>query len=295
MGQRNRLGGIGIWSSGWTKAAEGDGAAYGSEYDEAAVEVEALGYSAVWLGSSPAVGFAEPLLKVTSRLTVATGVLRIWDYEATEVAAQRAALERAYPGRFLLGIGVSHGPLIGNTYARPYSTMLAYLDGLDAAPEPVPADARVLAALGPKMLELSRDRAAGAHPYLVTPEHTAKARGILGEGPLLAPEFKVVLDTDLDKARTTARGYLQAYLGFPNYTENLLRSGFTEDDLRDGGSDRLVDALFALGDEDAVAARAAEFVAAGADHLAVQVVTGDAGRPLALEEWRRLAQVLIAG
>lgn len=292
MGQYDRLGRIGIWNSGWTAAVNGAGATYTAAYDEAAAEVEALGYGAVWLGGSPGVGVAEPLLKATTRLTVATGILNIWNDEATEVASQWAAVERTYPGRFLLGLGVSHGPMI-ERYARPYSAMVAYLTALDAAPEPVPAERRVLAALGPKMLELSRDRAGGAHPYLVTPEHTAKARAILGAGPLLAPEVKVVLDTDLDAARATARGHLKTYLALPNYTSNLLRSGFTEEDLAGGGSDRLVDAVFAVGDEAVVAARAAEFLAAGADHLAVQVVTGDPARPLPLAEWRRLAPVLI--
>jgi probable F420-dependent oxidoreductase len=294
MGQYDRLGRIGIWNGAWTKAVNGDGATYTSAYDEAAAEVEELGYGTVWLGGSPGVEVAEPLLNATTGLVVATGILSIWDYEAADVAASRAALERVHPGRFLLGLGVSHGRLT-DRYERPYSAMRDYLTALDEAPEPVPAAGRVLAALGPRMLELSRDRAGGAHPYLVTPEHTAKARAILGEGPLLAPEVKVVLDTDPESARAKARGHLAVYLGLPNYTGNLLRSGFTEEDLQNGGSDRLLDAVFALGDEKAVVARAEEFFAAGADHLAVQVVTGDPARPLPLAEWRRLAPALIRG
>lgn len=292
MGQHDRLGRIGIWSGAWSRAVRGNGATYTSAYDEAAAEIETLGYGALWLGGSPGVDVAVPVLKATTRLVVATGILSIWDYEAAEVAAARAAVEHDHPGRFLLGLGVSHGQLT-DRYERPYSAMREYLTALDDAPDPVPAAGRVLAALGPKMLELSREHAGGAHPYLVTPEHTAKARAILGEGPLLAPELKVVLDPDQDSARAKARGHLEVYLAMPNYTGNLLRLGFTGDDLKDGGSDRLVDALFALGDEDAVAARAAEFVAAGADHLAVQAVTGNPARPLALAEWRRLAPVLI--
>jgi probable F420-dependent oxidoreductase len=295
MGQYDRLGSIGIWSNGWTRAVRGEGGAtWSAEYDEAAAEVEALGYGAVWLGQSPGVETAEPVLKATSGLTVATGILNIWNHEAADVAARRAELERAYPGRFLLGLGVSHGVAV-ERYARPFSAMRDYLAALDAAAEPVPAERRVLAALGPKMLELSRDRAGGAHPYLVTAEHTAKARAILGAGPLLAPEVKVVLDADPDSARAKAREHLALYLALPNYTSNLLRSGFTEEDLAGGGSDRLLDAVFALGDESAVAARTAEFLAAGADHLAIQVVTGDPARPLPLAEWRRLAPVLIEG
>ncbi|MFJ2633094.1 LLM class F420-dependent oxidoreductase [Streptomyces sp. NPDC087422] len=294
MGQHDRLGRIGIWSGAWTAAVNGAGVTYTGAYDEAAAEVEALGYGAVWLGGSPGVAVAEPLLKATTRLTVATGILNIWNDEAADVASQWAAVERTHPGRFLLGLGVSHGPLV-KRYARPYSAMVDYLAALDAAPEPVPAGRRVLAALGPKMLELSRDRAGGAHPYLVTPEHTAKARAVLGAGPLLAPEVKVVLDTDLESGRAKARDHLKLYLALPNYTSNLLRSGFIEEDLAGGGSDRLVDAVFAVGDESVIAARAAEFLAAGADHLAVQVVTGDPARPLPLAEWRRLAPVLIEG
>ncbi|SFE08082.1 probable F420-dependent oxidoreductase, MSMEG_4141 family [Actinacidiphila alni] len=294
MGQYDRLGRIGIWNSAWSRAACGEGLTWTPAYEEAAAEVEALGYGAVWLGSSPGVEAAEPVLKATERLTVATGILNIWNHDAADVAARRAAVERAHPGRFLLGLGVSHSRAV-ERYAKPYSAMRDYLTGLDEAPEPVPADRRVLAALGPKMLELSRDRAGGAHPYLVTPEHTAKARAILGDGPLLAPEVKVVLDTDLDAARGKAREHLAMYLALSNYTSNLLRSGFTEEDLAGGGSDRLVDAVFVLGDEAAVAARAAEFLAAGADHLAVQVINGDPARPLPLEEWRRLAPALITG
>jgi probable F420-dependent oxidoreductase len=185
---------------------------------------------------------------------------------------------------------VSHAKL-ADQYRRPYSAMVGYLDALDAAG--VPAGRRVLAALGPKMLKLSRDRAAGAIPYLVTPEHTARAREILGAGPLLAPEFKVVLEQDPDRARTTARNYLAMYLELPNYTDNFLRLGFTEDDVRDGGSDRLVDAVFAWGEESRIRDRIEEFHAAGADHVAIQVVTDDQDRDaLPRQEWRRLAAVL---
>ncbi|MDT0545653.1 MULTISPECIES: LLM class F420-dependent oxidoreductase [Streptomyces] len=261
---------------------------------DAAAELEALGYGALWLGGSPSPDQAAFLLEATSRITVATGILSIWDHEAAYVAERHAALDAAHGGRFLLGLGVSHSHM-AKQYSRPYTAMREYLDALDAAPAPVPDSRRVLAALGPKMLELSRVRAAGAHPYLVTPEFTAEAREILGADPLLAPDLKVVLEPDLDRARAIARGYLSIYLPMPNYTNNLLRLGFTEDDFRDGGSDRLVSSVFALGDAEAIRRRADEFLTAGADHLAVQVVTTDPLGALPLAEWRALAEALPLG
>ncbi|MEV6863976.1 LLM class F420-dependent oxidoreductase [Streptosporangium subroseum] len=290
MPRQNRLGRIGIWTGAWSNALRGDGPIGAGTFDVAA-ELDALGYGTLWLGASPAVAYAAPFLEATSRITVATGILSIWEHEAADVAAQRAELERTHPGRFVLGLGVSHGHFT-ERYERPYAAMREYLSALDSVPDPVPAEARVLAALGPRMLALSRDRAAGAHPYLVTVEHTAQAREILGEHALLAPELKVVLDPDLGSARDTARDYLRFYLPMPNYTNNLLRLGFGEDDFRDGGSDRLVDAVFALGDADAIAERAADFLAAGADHLAIQVVTDDPQNDLPRDAWRRLAETL---
>lgn len=290
MSLQTQIGRVGTWSSAWSNLQR-DGADRAGELADAAAELEGLGYGAVWIGGSPAVRYAAPVLQATSHTVVATGILSIWQHEAVDVASQRAELERRYPGRFLLGLGVSHGHLAAH-YAHPLSAMQTYLSTLDRAAEPVPAGARVLAALGPKMLTLSRDRAAGAHPYLVTVNHTAQARQILGPDALLAPELKVVLDADLTSARETARGYLRDYLAMPNYTNNLLRSGFGEDDLRDGGSDRLLDAVFALGDADAIAARVGSFLAAGADHVAIQVVTADTRARLPREQWRQLAQTL---
>lgn len=249
---------------------------------EAAVELEELGYGAVWLGSASGVAHAAPLVKATSRITVATGIVSIWTYPAHETARAFAELESTHPGRFLLGLGVGHAKFAAQ-YQRPYSTMVSYLDELDG----VPTNRRVLAALGPKMLELARDRAAGAHPYFVTPEHIHQSREILGKGPLLAPELKVVLESDSDRARTLARGVLAMYLELPNYTNSWLRLGFTEDDLAYGGSDRLVDALIAWGDESQIRKRIDEYYAAGADHIAFQVV-GHQPR----EGWRRLADLL---
>ncbi|MFE2937713.1 LLM class F420-dependent oxidoreductase [Streptomyces sp. NPDC059255] len=282
-----RFGPIGIWSSALHRPAPGDAGGVA----EAVAELDELGYGTIWVGGSPSVEEAGTVVAATRRITVATGILSVWQHEASAVAEQVAAVERASPGRFVLGLGVSHDALTPR-YARPYSTMVAYLDALDAAPEPVPARSRVLAALGPRMLALASDRSVGAHPYLVTPEHTAQARAALGPDALLAPELGVVLDTDADRARTTARAMLSFYLTLPNYTDNLLRLGFTDDDFADGGSARLLDALFALGDSDAVRARVDAHRAAGADHVALQVLTHDPAGGLPRAEWRELAAAL---
>jgi probable F420-dependent oxidoreductase len=291
MATQTRLGKVGIWSSAWSNAFRAERTSLYGELGDAAAELEALGYGALWLGGSPPVAYARNILAETSRIIVATGILSIWEHEAADVAAERAVVEREYPGRFLLGLGVSH-PHLTARYAHPYAAMEEYLSALDAAPEPVPTEARVLAALGPKMLALSRDRAAGAHPYLVSVEHTAYAREILGDHALLAPELKVVLEPDVDVARVTARGFLRRYLEMSNYTNNLLRFGFTEDDFADGGSDRLLDAVFALGDVDAIATKVRAFHDAGADHVAIQVVTNDMPTALPRESWRALAAAL---
>ncbi|MFE3739009.1 LLM class F420-dependent oxidoreductase [Streptomyces sp. NPDC059134] len=281
-----RFGPIGIWSGSLHQPAPGDAGGVA----EAVAELDELGYGTIWVGGNPSVEEAATVVGATRRITVATGILSIWQHEASAVAEQVAAVERAAPGRFVLGLGVSHDALAPK-YARPYSTMVGYLDALDAAPEPVPAGNRVLAALGPKMLALASGRSAGAHPYLVSPEHTARARAALGPGALLAPEVGVVLDTDLDRARTTARAVLSFYLGLPNYSGNLLRLGFTEDDFVDGGSARLLDALFALGDAETVRARVDAYRAAGADHVALQVLRPEGATGLPRAEWRELAAV----
>ena len=285
------LTGTGIWSA---PLRYGDPA----RAAEAAAELESLGYTALWLPDVGGDVFAavENLLAATTTATIATGILNLWMHEAEETAAQHHRLTSAHGDRFLVGIGVSHAPLIdmaeAGRYRRPLTKMREYLDGLDAAEHPLAADHRVLAALGPKMLELAGTRAAGTHPYLVTPEHTALAREALGTGPLVAPEQAVVLETDPDRARTIARTHLAVYLSLPNYANNWYRLGFTPEDTADGGSDRLVDALVGWGDADAVAARVAEHRAAGADHVCVQVLTDDVmGFPL--EEWRRLAPALV--
>jgi probable F420-dependent oxidoreductase len=283
---KQSVGRYGVWSTALrAEDPEGRGARA-----EAAAELEELGFGALWLGGNSFADDAAPLIEATRRIVVGTSIQSVWEHEAAAAAARFAELEVAHPGRFLLGLGVSHGPMVKG-YKRPYSAMVGYLDALDRAG--TPAHRRVLAALGPKMLELSRDRAAGAIPYLVTPEHTARARELLGAGPLLAPEFKVVLDADPVRARATARGYLAMYLRLPNYTRNFLRLGFTDADVADGGSDRLIDAVFAWGDEDTIRRRVTEFHAAGADHVALQLVE-DAGPDAALPTagWRRLAALL---
>ena len=269
---------VGVW------APEPDAA----DVPEVARTLEALGYGTLWIGGSPAhdLAAAEAALAATERLVVATGVATIWAGPAAALAARHRELVDRYGHRFLLGLGASHAPLIGDAYRRPYSAMVDYLDALDVAPEPVPTDERVLAALGPKMLTLAATRAAGAHPYLVTPEHTRQAREVLGEGPLLAPEQKVVVGTDPAEARGIARGVLRMYLQLPNYVRNLLRLGFTDDDVAGDGSDRLVDALVAWGTPEQIRARIAEHHAAGADHVAVQAL-GTGGIPY--DQWRALA------
>lgn len=282
---KEKVGRYGIWSAGLRSEDPG----LRTELAEAAAELEQLGFGAVWLGGNSAPRHALPLLAATSRLTVGTSIQSIWDYDAETSAAGFAEVESAHPDRFLLGLGVSHAKL-AEQYRRPYSALVAYLDALDAAG--VPAGRRVLAALGPKTLELTRDRAAGAIPYLVTPEHTARARRILGEEALLAPEFKVVLETDPDRARALARDTLAMYLTLPNYTNSFLRLGFTEDDLRDGGSDRLIDALFAWGDASRIRERIAAFHEAGADHVALQVIDTTPRNALPRTAWRTLSTLL---
>ena len=288
MAPAMQLGRIGIWSAQFW--ADRDAA------KDAARELERLGYGAIWFNNGPdAFGLARDLLDATSRVVVATGILNIWTHPAEEVAAAHAALTRTYPHRFLLGLGVSHAPIVDRSqegqYSHPFERMVAYLDALDAAPTPVPTSERALAALGPRMLALARERAAGAHPYLVTVEHTRSARQVLGEGPLLAPEQAVVPEPHPARARSVARAYLATYLRLPNYTNNLLRSGFTPEDLADGGSDRLVDALVAWGSLDVIRERVADHLRAGADHVCLQALTEDSAT-MPHNEWRALAALI---
>ncbi|MFF7752571.1 LLM class F420-dependent oxidoreductase [Streptomyces sp. NPDC007971] len=284
---KESIGRYGIWSHG----LRDEDPSLRAEIGDAAAELEQLGFGAAWLGGSSAVRHALPLLESTSALVVGTSIQSIWQYEAAESAAAFAEAESAHPGRFVLGLGVSHAKL-HDQYRRPYSALVSYLDALDEAG--VPANRRVLAALGPKTLDLAGTRAAGAIPYLVTPEHTARAREILGENALLAPEFKVVLETDPGKARAVARDVLALYLALPNYTNTWLGLGFTEDDFEDGGSDRLIDTFFAWGDEDRIRARINAFHEAGADHVALQVIDAGTREGLPREAWRKVAALLEA-
>ncbi|MFK0132116.1 LLM class F420-dependent oxidoreductase [Streptomyces rubiginosohelvolus] len=282
------FGRVGIWSSALHASRVDD--AGGKAIAEALAELDELGYGTVWIGGSPTPGDAAAVVAATRSITVATGILSIWNHTAEEVAAAVSAIDPDARRRFVLGLGVSHGPMVPQ-YAKPYSAMVDYLDALDAAEPSVGSGHRVLAALGPKMLKLAADRSLGAHPYLVTTEHTAEARAALGPDSLLAPELTAVLDTDLDRARTTARTMLGMYLQLPNYTANLLRLGFTEGDFEGGGSVRLLDALFALGDAEVVTRRTREYLDAGADHVALQILTADeGGGGLPRAEWRELAE-----
>jgi probable F420-dependent oxidoreductase len=240
---------------------------------ELAAKIEALGFGAAWIGGSPdaELAWVDPALAQTSSLQLATGIVNIWSAPAAPVAESFQRIESAHPGRFLLGIGVGH-PEHTQEYIKPYDALVGYLDELDAAV--MPTSRRVLAALGPRVLKLAAERSAGAHPYLTTPEHTAKARELVGNSVFLAPEHKVLLTTDADKARAVGRETVDHYLGLSNYVNNWLRLGFSQDDVRRPGSDKLIDAVVAYGTPEAIAARLSEHLEAGADHVAVQVLGG---------------------
>ncbi len=290
------IGRVGIWYGGIDALPT-------PEAKRAARIIDELGYGALWLaeavGRDPFAS-AAVLLSATDRLPLATGIANIYARDPMTMAAGQKTLAEAFPNRFLLGLGVSHGHLVAGVrkhdYSKPYSYMVEYLRRMDEAmfmavpPEGDPG--RVLAALGPKMLELSATAANGAHPYFTTPDHTAMARESMGSDALLAPEQMVVLSSDPTEARRIARAGMKIYLGLPNYYNNLARSGFDESDWANGGSDRLVDAIVAWGTEEQIAARVAEHHAAGADHVCVQVLTDDRSR-MPDAEWRRLAPVLL--
>jgi probable F420-dependent oxidoreductase len=290
------IGRVGVWHFGLELQPA-------ARVQEAAAEVEALGYGALWIPEAmgrEAFAHAGLLLAATRRIVIATGIANIWARDAVTMAAAHKALTEAYPNRFLLGIGVSHAPMVemvrGHRYEKPLSTMRAYLDAMDAAPYVAPPPTtelvRVIGALAPKMLKLAAERTAGAHPYFVPPEHTVRARAIMGKGPLLAPEQAVVLETTPSMAREIARGHMATYLGLPNYVNNLKRLGFGDDDLANGGSDRLVDAIVAWGDIDAVVKRVRAHHDAGADHVCIQVLDADP-RAVPLRQWRELAAALL--
>jgi len=242
---------------------------------EVVAEVEALGYGAIWIGGSPGgdLSVVENLLDATDHIAVATGIVNVWKDDAATIGADYHRITARHPDRFLLGLGIGH-PEATQEYQHPYAKLVSYLNELDELK--VPAAGRALAALGPRVLRLAADRSAGAHPYLVTPEHTRQARQILGPGPLLAPEQKVVLETDPERARAIGRPLVQRpYLGLTNYVSSLRRLGWTDADLADGGSDALIDALVVHGDAAALGRGVTAHLAAGADHVAVQVLGPD--------------------
>jgi probable F420-dependent oxidoreductase len=275
---RDHLGRFGIWR-GWSMVTP-----------ELAADLERLGFGTLWLGGSPSGQLTAPeqMLDATTTLTVGTSIVNMWQDDPRQVAASFARVDSRHPGRFLLGVGAGHREAT-QEYARPYETLARYVDTLLG--DGVPADSLVLAALGPKVLRLAAERTAGAIPYLVPPEHTRRARAILGPRPLLAPEQKVVLETDPQRAREIGRPRVRnPYLSLVNYTSNLRRLGWSDDDLSDGGSDALIDALVAHGSAEQVAARLAEHFAAGADHVCTQLLTAPDADPL--DGYRRLAQAL---
>jgi probable F420-dependent oxidoreductase len=292
----SRLGRVGAWSFDAERLSADDVRAY-------ARELEALGIAALWipesLGSKEVFAHASLLLGATERLIIATGIANIWARDPVAMANGQRALSEAFPSRFLLGLGVSHAPTIplrggGMRYEKPVARMREYLDAMDKAPytgKPVET-ARVLAALGPKMLQLAAERTLGAHPYFVPVEHTSEARKELGAGPLLAVEQAAVLATDPATARAAARRHMKRYLELPNYANNLRRLGWGDADIGNGGSDALVDAVVAWGDAQAIRARVDDHFARGADHVCVQVIRTDLTAPAALE-WRTLAPALL--
>lgn len=278
---RDALGSTGVWIGrqlGLTPAAEAK---------EATAEIEGLGYGSLWVSETPTAkdpfSLAAVLLGATSRLPFGTGIANVWARDANATHGAAMALADAFPGRFLLGIGVSHMPAVarrGGSYEKPLQKMTSYLQQLDAVPyegaKPAVTPPRLLAALRTKMLELARDHSDGAHPYFVPPAHTARAREVLGAEPLLIPEQAVLLETDPARARELGREHTKYYLALPNYRNNLLALGYTEDDLgEDGGSDRLVDAIVAWGSVEDVRARVKEHLDAGADHVLLQPLAGN--------------------
>ncbi len=277
MTEARRLGRFGIWRSA------------SQVTPELAAGIERLGFGALWLGSSPAGDLVQAgeLLDTTTTLILATSIVNMWQDQPEHVARSFARVQRRHPGRFLLGVGAGHREAT-QRYARPYQALARYVDVLQAGG--VPRGSLVLAALGPKVLGLARDRAADAIPYLVPPEHTRRARAVLGSGPLLAPEHKVVLDTDPDRARALGRTTVHPHLGMVNYTSNLRRLGWTGDDLSGSGSDALIDALVAHGSPAEIAAQLTRHLDAGADHVCLHLITEQGTDPL--PGYRALAPAL---
>ena len=287
---RQPPGRIGVWASDFRFGDEGFVA-------DAVAELEELGFGSIWFPGGRGGNLLERIsfiLGTTRRCTVATGILNIWMHEPAEVGTWWRALDPALQQRTMLGLGVGHAPAIGDAWREPLKKMAAYLDGLDT--EAVAAERRCIAALGPKMLDLARDHTAGAHPYLVPPEHTAIARERMGPAAWLAPEQGVILDSDPTTARTKARSQLKTYAGLPNYQNSWKRLGFSDDDIGTM-SDRLIDALFVWGSAEQIAQRLQAHFEAGADHVCLQVILGPTGEsnPAELRRiWRELAPVALS-
>lgn len=292
---RLELGPIGVWTGALDMVPV-------SRSKELVAEMEELGYGAVWI---PEVAGRDVILHLglllghTSRIVGATGIANIWGRDAVAMAGGIKGLTEAYPERALLGLGVSHRNIVdglrGHHYDKPLATMRAYLDAMDSAPyiaeRPSTPVRRVLAALGPKMLELAASHTDGAHPYFVTPEHTARAREIMGPDALLCPEQAVILESDPERARTVGRGYTAIYLSQPNYVNNIERLGFSADDTANAGTDAFVDALVAWGGVDEIVARVRAHLDAGADHVCIQPLSADR-RGVPDHQWRELAPAL---
>jgi probable F420-dependent oxidoreductase len=252
-------------------------------------EIEAAGFGALWLGGSPAVEQARPFLEATSTITVGTSILNVWQHEPGPVAAAHAALTADFPGRFVLGVGIGH-PEATSDYSSPLTTMRTFLEGLEASPTPVPRDELLVAAIGPKMLRLTGEHASGTIPYFIAPGHTAAAREALGPDAIVAPEIAVVVEPDAETGRAIARQYAAMYLGLSNYTRNLLPFGFTEADIADGGSDRLIDAVVPHGTAEQLAEVVRGHLESGADHVCLQPL-GHGETPI--DDYRALANALL--
>jgi probable F420-dependent oxidoreductase len=291
-----RLGPVGAWTFDVERLGADDARTYARDIEAASVPVLWIPES---LGSKEVFAHSAILLAATAKLIIATGIANIWARDAVAMANGQRALSDAYPGRFLLGVGVSHAPVIkmrgqGKIYERPLEHMSDYLDAMDKAPYTGKAveTARVIAALGPKMLQLSARRSLGAHPYFVPVEHTTVARKVLGPGPLLAVEQAAVLSTDATTARATARRHMKRYLELDNYANNLRRMGWSDGDLANGGSDNLVDAIVVWGDALAIRKRVDDHLGRGADHVAIQLIRVDLNSP-ASAEWKTLGPALL--
>ena len=292
---RLRLPPVGVWTGALDVVPSG-------EAQELAAEIEELGYGAIWLpevaGRDVFVHLAL-LLSATKRLVGATGIANIWGRDAVTMTGAAMGLAEAFPERALVGLGVSHQVVVeglrGHVYEKPLAAMRTYLERMDASPylalRPTTPMRRVVAALGPKMLELAGAKTDGAHPYFVPVEHTASARAILGPGPLLCPEQAVLLETDPARARTIARNHTSIYVTLPNYQNSLRRFGFDDDDFAGGGSDRLIDAVVACGSVEKITARVQAHFDAGADHVCIQAVT-EGRRDVPTDQWRELAPAM---